>query len=174
MAWTAPTIRNTGDLITSSIWNIDLKDNLDYLKLEQGYRKNIWVPVHNTVTGAFGTEGYYATQVLTPTDEGHVNFNVPAGFTAIVTAQMIIIPKATDGTWNLDIYSVCAAIGELDDTHTDSDLATTYPLVAETLYGVDFSGILTAMAAGDFCGVVVLNSDGADTIEMLGFYMTYS
>jgi len=34
MAWTAPTTRSTGDLITASIWNTDLKDNLDYLKTE--------------------------------------------------------------------------------------------------------------------------------------------
>lgn len=32
MAWTTPTQRNTGDLITASIWNTDLKDNLRYLK----------------------------------------------------------------------------------------------------------------------------------------------
>lgn len=32
MAWTAPTTRATGELITSSIWNTDLADNLRYLK----------------------------------------------------------------------------------------------------------------------------------------------
>lgn len=32
MAWTTPTQRNTGDLITASIWNTDLKDNLRYLR----------------------------------------------------------------------------------------------------------------------------------------------
>jgi len=32
MAWTAPTTRTTGDLITASIWNTDLVDNLNYLK----------------------------------------------------------------------------------------------------------------------------------------------
>lgn len=32
MAWTTPSVRSTGDLITASIWNTDLKDNLRYLK----------------------------------------------------------------------------------------------------------------------------------------------
>lgn len=32
MSWTAPTTRSTGDLITASIWNVDLTDNLAYLK----------------------------------------------------------------------------------------------------------------------------------------------
>jgi hypothetical protein len=31
MAWTAPTSRSTADLITQSIWNTDLVDNLNYL-----------------------------------------------------------------------------------------------------------------------------------------------
>lgn len=34
MAWTAPTTRSTGDLITASIWNTDLTDNLSYLKTQ--------------------------------------------------------------------------------------------------------------------------------------------
>ncbi len=34
MAWTAPSTRSTGDLITASIWNTDLTDNLAYLKTE--------------------------------------------------------------------------------------------------------------------------------------------
>jgi len=32
MAWTVPTSRSTGDLITASIYNTDLVDNLNYLK----------------------------------------------------------------------------------------------------------------------------------------------
>jgi hypothetical protein len=32
MAWTTPTSRTTGNLITASIWNTDLVDNLVYLK----------------------------------------------------------------------------------------------------------------------------------------------
>ena len=32
MAWTNPTTRSTGNLITASIWNTDLVDNLVYLK----------------------------------------------------------------------------------------------------------------------------------------------
>ena len=32
MAWTIPTARTTGELITASIWNTDLKDNLLLLK----------------------------------------------------------------------------------------------------------------------------------------------
>lgn len=32
MAWTSPTTRTTGELITATIWNTDLTNNLTYLK----------------------------------------------------------------------------------------------------------------------------------------------
>jgi microcystin-dependent protein len=35
MAWTTPTARATGAAITDSIWNVDLVDNLNYLKTER-------------------------------------------------------------------------------------------------------------------------------------------
>lgn len=35
MAWTNPTTRSEGDLITDEIWNADVVDNLDYLKAVQ-------------------------------------------------------------------------------------------------------------------------------------------
>lgn len=34
MAWTNPTSRTTGELITASIWNTDIRDNL--IELRQG------------------------------------------------------------------------------------------------------------------------------------------
>lgn len=36
MGWTTPTTRSTGDLITASIWNTDLVDDLAYLKGQAG------------------------------------------------------------------------------------------------------------------------------------------
>ncbi|MDP2718315.1 MAG: hypothetical protein Q8P44_00560 [Dehalococcoidia bacterium] len=32
MAWTAPTIRAPGYVVTAADWNTDIVDNLDYLK----------------------------------------------------------------------------------------------------------------------------------------------
>ncbi|MAH45845.1 hypothetical protein CMI37_08440 [Candidatus Pacearchaeota archaeon] len=47
MAWTAPTTRQPGDIITAAIWNTDLKDNLVYLKTEAdkipGLAKITWI-----------------------------------------------------------------------------------------------------------------------------------
>lgn len=45
--WTAPTTRATGDLITASIWNTDLGDNLVYL---HGVKKTTSKTVSNTTT----------------------------------------------------------------------------------------------------------------------------
>lgn len=37
MGWTGPTTRATGDLITASIWNTDIVDNLDALRTSLDY-----------------------------------------------------------------------------------------------------------------------------------------
>lgn len=52
MAWTTPTIRATGDLITSSIWNTDLVDNLAFLKGEAGLN----IDFEDDIIGKAGTE----------------------------------------------------------------------------------------------------------------------
>ncbi len=52
MAWTTPTTRATGDLITAAIWNADLVDNLSYLKTEVD--KYGALLVYNTETGTGG------------------------------------------------------------------------------------------------------------------------
>lgn len=41
MSWTAPTTRTTGTLITASIWNTDVVDNLSYLKSQVS--ANAWL-----------------------------------------------------------------------------------------------------------------------------------
>lgn len=43
MAWTNPTTRATGELITSSIWNTDLVNNLAYLKLSPTFDGDVTV-----------------------------------------------------------------------------------------------------------------------------------
>jgi hypothetical protein len=60
MAWTAPTTRTTGELITAAIWNTDIVDNLnilkspptDYQTIDEAtdYQTNstVWVDVDST------------------------------------------------------------------------------------------------------------------------------
>lgn len=65
MAWTTPTIRSTGDLITASIWNTDLVDNLAYLKGEAG----VDIALEEDVVPSAGTERVGLS--TNPWNEGH-------------------------------------------------------------------------------------------------------
>lgn len=54
MSYTAPTTRTTGTLITASIWNTDIVDNIVYLKadMDTKYYNHGWIPVTGTWTYA--------------------------------------------------------------------------------------------------------------------------
>jgi len=65
MAWTTPTIRSTGDLITASIWNTDIVDNLAYLKGEAG----VDITLEDDVVPSAGSEKMGKSTA--PWDEGH-------------------------------------------------------------------------------------------------------
>jgi len=67
MAWTTPTVRSTGDLITSSIWNTDIVDNLAYLKGEAG----VDIALEEDVVPSAGIEKVGLS--TNPWDEGHFN-----------------------------------------------------------------------------------------------------
>lgn len=54
MAWTPPTARTTGELITASVWNTDLRDNLMFLKTPLDNAGNIAPPI-STITIASAT-----------------------------------------------------------------------------------------------------------------------
>ncbi|MBA7664677.1 hypothetical protein ES703_72738 [subsurface metagenome] len=65
MAWTTPTIRATGYLVTSSDWNTDLVSNLAYLKGQAG----VDIALEDDVVPSAGTEKVGLS--TKPWDEGH-------------------------------------------------------------------------------------------------------
>jgi hypothetical protein len=54
MAWTAPTTRSTGLLVTASIWNTDIVNNLLYLKASPTFDGNVTVSGTLTVSTGGG------------------------------------------------------------------------------------------------------------------------
>ena len=89
------------------------------------------------------------------------SFYVPEDFTAIDEAVLLVLVADTQASANWDIYSWYATVGEDKNNHSESDVATTYNVTQDQLYEVDISGILSALAAGDFVGVEIINATGA-------------
>ena len=65
MAWTTPTIRATGYLVTASDWNTDIVDNLAYLKGEAG----LDIEIEDDIVPSAGTEKLGKSTA--PWDEGN-------------------------------------------------------------------------------------------------------
>tara|TARA_Y100000310_G_scaffold295019_1_gene325971 strand:+ start:2936 stop:3436 length:501 start_codon:yes stop_codon:yes gene_type:complete len=166
MAWTGPTTRSTGDLITASIWNVDLKDNLDYLKT-----KEVWFEVGHT--GNFS--GYFNVGWLAGSGQSiRMNGRVPDDFVSLTEAKIIVIPRATQGAANWDIFSYYAANGEAYNTHSESDTSTTYNVTLNQFFEVDISGILTSLAAGDYVGVGLQQSTAGHDVNVIGAFLKYA
>lgn len=89
MAYTAPTTRTTGELITAAIWNGDLTDNIAYLH-DGLYTKHIVLPLAGlvaSVASAWTSGAAYTTQTS----------DVPLG-----GAIMSLIPNAVKA--NAEVY----------------------------------------------------------------------
>jgi len=173
MAWTAPRTWNIGELVTKVIMDTHIRDNLNYLASTM----EVWVPV----TAAISTtnypilSGHYGfVRLSSLNDEAVCVFRCPDNYGSIVTAKMIVSPVANQATANWDIETLYAAEGELINNHNEADAATTYNVIQDTYYGVDFSGILTALAAGDIVHCTILLADAIHDLSVYGFRFVYN
>lgn len=101
MAWTTPTVRATSDLITASIWNTDIVDNLKYLKGQTGTITLEGDPVPSAVTKKVGTSAL-------PWGEGHFyqHFAGPRYATHRFVREVVIhFEDDTGANYNFDIAS---------------------------------------------------------------------
>ena len=127
--------------------------------------RRFWVPALATSSGAgpgpFSSLGDMVGIFLSATnDEGFVNFWVPADFSALITAECLILPLDTQGAVNMDIYSNYGAVGEAYDTHDEQDIATTYPFTTNENVAIDVAGILSALAPLDMVGIRLILATG--------------
>jgi hypothetical protein len=108
MAWTTPATRNTGDLITASIFNTDLVNNLSYLKSEVDARvekTQTSVASFNAITKG----GFYLGDTATtgsPTAEYHHLFHLGDATWAMQIASSFIADtlsyrRTSNGVWGL-------------------------------------------------------------------------
>lgn len=81
--------------------------------------------------------------------------HVPDNFNSLTEAVVLIIPGATDTTWDADIFTRIATNGENRTTHTDFDTTSTYNITTDILFEIDVSGQLTALLAGDYFTVSI-------------------
>lgn len=104
----------------------------------------------------------------------YVSFKVPHDFTSIINAELIVQPAATQAAADWGIYARYAAIGEMSDTHNESDNTTTYNVTVNKLFAIDISGILSNLAADDNVGVMFRQGSADHNVFVLGVRFKYN
>ena len=170
MAWSAPRTWVVGELVTAAFMNQEIRDNIEYIADTMELYVQCAKPSANE--GILGIVSVIQTRLLN--DPAWVTFRIPDNFDTLLAAKFIVIPKMTSAAANWDIAFYNASEGEAYNTHTDLDNATTYNVVNLQYYGVDFTPIMTTIAAGDICGAQIILGDATHDFDAVGFYMKYS
>lgn len=182
MAWTAPTTRVTGELITSTIWNTDLVDNLLFLGNTHdhsgdagdgaGVRRAQWKYPGAVVSGGVLNSRKFGFPAATLPDvelaaQVLFSFAVPATWQALQKLVLLVIPE---GTGNLN-RSTEYNIGKNGETPaflsgtTKTVAVTNNQIFEDSLLGV---GELqnSNLEKTDYVSVVYTrNVDAADTVN---------
>lgn len=86
MAWTNPTTRTTGTLITASIWNTDLVDNLAYLYSTQN---SFPTPVKSVANGSKIVNTVTETDIITYTIPANTLYTGSANYAYLMEGRII-------------------------------------------------------------------------------------
>jgi len=128
-----------------------------------------------TLGGTAGATYRRASIILNAAGEyACMTFEIPWDFTAIVSAEIIVIPLATQANANWDIGVYYASVGEAATTHSETDAATTYNVTNGQVFAVDVSGILTAIAPGDNAGMYLAQQAAGHNVAVLGIRFRYN
>jgi hypothetical protein len=92
-AWTTPTSRSYNDLITESIWNTDLVDNLNYLKSKADRRIAV-IPIISELAALATGDGQRRASM--PADLAGAN---------LVDADVVVYTASSSGTPTYQIYN---------------------------------------------------------------------
>ena len=186
MAWTTPRTWTTGELVTKTIMDTHVRDNLTWLGAAA---HAIWAQPHSvTGTGAVlstnvtGATDYAAAECVdAQTNDIFFSVPIPAGFVSLTKAVLVIISKGTGNLrWLAD--SIFAADGESYIANGGSIAAANIAVTANQVKELTLQAgtLLTGLAAGDRLGLD-FSRQGAhvdDTVTasvfVLGLLLEYS
>ena len=112
---------------------------------------------------------YNIVNIGTTTADGIVyyNFRVPALFTSIQRAYVVVFDDGATGNLRYSVVTNWGANGEAYNLNTDSIAATTLAMTQNAFAEVDISAAFTGIAAGDYVGLQFTRL-GTDALDTLG------
>lgn len=125
-----------------------------------------------------GSRGSFAVLTIGLSGSGNLSFIIPPDFVALqklVLVAIVTTPAAGSGK-NIDLTSDYAAVGETYTNHSESDTTTTYDFSGKgnKLTEIDISGIFGSIAAGDYCGILIVHNAIGGSLHYLGISLEYT
>ncbi len=119
-------------------------------------------------------ESNYRVRAIGGAGAFRFTFRVPHDFNAITDLVMVCIPEGTVGPVSIDLFSDYAAVGEDAQNHSESDLAFTTSFVANQMTEYSITSVFSALAAGDYCGILIDHQGIGTTVDYLGVRLRYT
>ena len=142
-----------------------------YVTASETEINTIWVNGYTQQTGVVTSQvGNWPLNILGNGDVMRFGFTVPPDFSSLSKAYLVILPD-DDETLPISGYVEVAAPGEA--YNNDARGPVTAPSVTDkNITEVDFSGILTGLATGDYVGVQIIAT--ANYLRIVGFKFEYN
>tara|TARA_Y100000310_G_scaffold281082_1_gene301311 strand:- start:17005 stop:17472 length:468 start_codon:yes stop_codon:yes gene_type:complete len=136
--------------------------------------QEFFTPVCGVLNGVMGTSnGWTYADLNASGEKGLTSFYIPDDYSSLTEATIWIHAIGGGAAENWDIDSNYAADGEAYNQHTESDTGTTYNVTGNTMYEIDASGILTGIAAGDYCTVTLTSATTGHDCRVIGVRIKY-
>ena len=90
-----------------------------------------------------------------------LGFNIPDDFVSLVELTVGLVSNATIAAADLDLTSDYNAKDESITENSEADLTGTYAVTDSVLREASIASVFTALAAGDDCGLTLLNNEAA-------------
>jgi hypothetical protein len=174
--WTTPITWTVGQKPDADDFNEQIRNNLEYLYERVGAAQ-LWVPVANFFQSSWGylqSRSTFPGAPLSGADAyAEMSGICPVSYAALATAQILVIPTATQAAADWDVSVEYAAPGEAYNAHSGSDTVTTYNVTADQIYAVDIKAILASIVAGDLMGVKLTQKTAGHNVHVLGLRLTW-
>jgi len=135
------------------------------------------VKTQYTVADSNADLGNFRVLSIATNGDGRITFGAPIDFSHLASLYLVAIPPAgaAEPDVDIDLYSHYGAVGELYNTHSESDTTTLYDFTnqANKITKIDITHLFSNLSGGDICGLCIDHQGTPGTIHYLGICMVY-
>ncbi len=121
--------------------------------------------------------GNHRVQNISGAGSHRFEFQVPIDFAGVNSIKLYGAPSsgAAGSGKDIDLFSDYAGIGEIYNTHSQSDTTSTYDLTGFTdkIFGFDIQPLFTDIQPSDFCGIFIDHKSIGGAIKYFGIIFIY-